>query len=117
MVSCLVDVIDADSISPELLHQSRITLALVSVDERVVLDKLVGDPCAEVSRSWFWDLMKNNLPLMNHWWPSLVKNLDPRAWIVGIALTAGRRAARSNHRPKKGAILCSVVQATQSWIW
>jgi hypothetical protein len=51
MVSCLVDVIDADSISPELLHQSRITLALVSVDERVVLDKLVGDPCAEVSRS------------------------------------------------------------------
>ena len=39
----LVDMVDSDGICTELVHQSRITLALFGVDERIIFDELVRD--------------------------------------------------------------------------
>jgi hypothetical protein len=45
MIGGLVDVVDSDSICSELFHQIGITLALSSLDKRIVFDELVGDAC------------------------------------------------------------------------
>lgn len=47
MLSFGVDVVYADRIGTEGLHEVGIALALVAVDERVVWEELVGDACGE----------------------------------------------------------------------
>lgn len=49
VVGIRVDVVDAYRVGANLLHQRRVELALVIVDERVVGDQLVGDSCMGVN--------------------------------------------------------------------
>jgi hypothetical protein len=41
----LIYVINSDGIDAQLLHEIRIALALLSIDERIVFDQLISDTC------------------------------------------------------------------------
>lgn len=45
MVSRGVDMVHADRISTQLLHQGCVELALLGIDKRIVLSELIGNPC------------------------------------------------------------------------
>jgi hypothetical protein len=47
MISSAVDMIDTNGVGAELLHQSSITVALFSIDERIILDELISNTCIQ----------------------------------------------------------------------
>ena len=110
MVGLCVDMVHANGIGAQALHEFSIPLALLSVNERVIYGthtsqtkhkgdmvrlgqltwpQLVCNSCANeqldslvrLDRGW----MTPFIPLRKNWLPSLVKNLLPTAVMVGIA--------------------------------
>lgn len=59
-----VDMIDTNSIGPQLCHQTGIEFALLLVDERVQIGKLVGNACYRISGKSIAESLGILLPLM-----------------------------------------------------
>lgn len=49
MVRGSIDVVHSNGIHSKVLHQHNVSLALLSVDQRVLRSKLIGDACQETS--------------------------------------------------------------------
>lgn len=89
--------VDPNGIGTKSLHETSIELALVCIDERIIFLKLVGNTCNEKIDqlpSWGKGEIVVNPPLMKNCSPSLVKNFDPTAEMVGIAATCKTRAMK-----------------------
>lgn len=94
MILASINMVNSDRIDTKFCHQSSIELTLGRVDKRVIGDQLVRDACDRRLVSLSPEDLKATLPLMKNWLPSLVKNFEPTAEIVGMAVTVESRATR-----------------------
>jgi hypothetical protein len=93
VVGGCIDMVDANCVGPYRLHEGGVQGALRAIDQRVVWNELVGDACARQSLP----PIGSQLPFTNHWFPSLVKNLEPFVVIVGSETA---KAAKFSTRKK-----------------
>jgi hypothetical protein len=116
MVLGRIHMIHTDRVGTKLLHESGIELALGGIYEGIIFDELVGDTYAE---SWSQQnsavriQVIQNLPLTKNCLPSLVKNLEPTAEIVGMALTASQKAAKTRRTEARREVI--VARDLNSW--
>lgn len=61
MVTIGVDVVDADRVCAQLLHESSVAFALGGVNERVIGNKLVCDSCRTVLATLLCDFLSTQL--------------------------------------------------------
>jgi hypothetical protein len=113
VVSAGIDVVDADGVGSEGLHQVGIAGALVVVDERVVRQELVGDAFWRRLVESMTDAEENSKPLRKNWLPSLVKNLAPFAVMVGMACAM---LARRPRRRKSSMCTGGRVSRQSKWM-
>ena len=95
VVGARVNVVDADRVGAQSVHEVGIASALVVVDERVIWQELVSDTLYVRSvESIFGHVGEDSIPLRKNWFPSRVKNLEPLAVMVGMACAMLARRPR-----------------------